>query len=147
MTENKALNWDDVIEVVEEKEFILLDPGEYNFTVVNFEREQYNGNADGTIEPSPQAALQLEVETPEGKAIVFERLILHKDLAWKLSQFFISIGQQKDEAITMDWNRVLGATGRMEIHHRKSTKTDKVYANVKRFLPPAEPQTSSTPSW
>lgn len=41
---NEAMGWDDSIEN-EGQEFILLDEGDYEFTVEKMERGQFNGSA------------------------------------------------------------------------------------------------------
>lgn len=41
---NEAMGWDDSIEN-EGQEFVLLDEGDYQFTVEKMERGQFNGSA------------------------------------------------------------------------------------------------------
>lgn len=48
---NEAMGWDDSIEN-EGQEFILLDEGDYEFTVEKMERGQFNGSAK--LSPSPE---------------------------------------------------------------------------------------------
>lgn len=43
--ENKALGWDEEVEMGEGGDFILLPPGDYDFTVETFERARFEGSA------------------------------------------------------------------------------------------------------
>ena len=53
---------------------------------------------------------------------VFDDLILHKRMEWKLSQFFRAIGQKKKgERVAMNWNRIVGSKGRAHIIVNKYT--------------------------
>ena len=106
------MNWDD--EISNESQFILLSEGVYDFTVTKFERAWHEGSAK--IEPCPKAVLELTIDSPQGRAIVKENLLLANSLEWKLCQFFKSIGQKKHGvAFKMDWSKVLGAKGKAKI--------------------------------
>lgn len=134
-----ALSWDSTIE--KESSFVLLEPGEYNFTVTNMTRGQYTPGPNAKItEACPMAELELQVTDSTGQtATVRENLILHTSLEWKISQFFISIGQkQKGQAFVPNWSQVIGNTGRGEFDTRKYTSNgeEREANQVKNFLEP-----------
>ena len=68
---NMCMEWDDAIES-DGQEFIILEEGDYNFRVVEFERGRFPGSAK--IPPCNKAALTLQVKTADGK-IAIEKLI------------------------------------------------------------------------
>ena len=126
------LGWDSEIEQ-DSPEYILLPEGDYDFVVKSFERGRYNGG--DKIGPCPKASLTLGIETYQGEAIVTKDLLLHSKLEGLLCEFFTCIGQrQHGQRVTMNWNAVVGARGRVKISHREY-KGEK-YNEVKRFLEP-----------
>lgn len=131
MEQNKALNWDD--EIVQESTFTLLPEGEYDYKVVNFERAWYDGS--DKIPPCNKAIITIKVETPQGDAELKENLFLTTKTEGLLSAFFGSIGQKKKgEPLRMNWNKVIGATGRAKIGTREYNGN--TYNQVKRWLSP-----------
>lgn len=133
--QNQCMDWDDAIES-DGQDYVLLEEGDYNFEVVDFERGRFPGSAK--IPPCNKAALTLQVRTPEGKiASVKVDLILFRSLEWRLSAFFRCIGQKKHgEKVTMDWNKVVGSRGRAHIKPRTYTKDgeERQVNDVDRFL-------------
>lgn len=133
--DTNILDWDSTIED-DGQGFVLLDEGDYEFTVSGFERGQHGGSAK--IPACPKAMLTLSVDTPHGVAEIKEQLILYKTMEWKISAFFRSIGMKKHgERLVMDWDKVLGATGRAHIVQREyvgSDGTNKKVNNVGYFL-------------
>ena len=134
------MDWDSTIED-DGQGFVLLEDGDYEFTVTGFERGQHNGSAK--IPACPKAILTLSVETPSGVAEIKESLILYKTMEWKLSSFFRSIGMKKHgERLVMDWGKVLGASGRAHIVQREYVGNDgttKKANNVQYFMDYIEP--------
>lgn len=94
MAENQgALSWDSQIE--QESSFVLLPEGDYDFVVEKMERGMYQPSPQAKIrEACPEAELTLKIQSSEGEATVKERLILHTATEWKISEFFIAIGQK-----------------------------------------------------
>lgn len=116
------LDWDDEISN-DSGSFILLEDGDYNFTVTAFERGRFPGSAK--IPACKKASLTLAVDTPDGPASIKVDLILFSTLEWKLCEFFRAIGQKKHgEKVAMNWNAVLGAKGRAKFITREYTKKD-----------------------
>lgn len=110
---NQALDWDD--EISAENEFELLPEGEYKFRIEALERGRFNGSAK--MAACPQANLTIAVTKENGKeAKVFDTLYLNTKAEWKLSQFFVAIGQKKKgEPLTMNWGKVPGSTGKLKL--------------------------------
>ena len=132
------LDWDDEIQYTESS-FILLPAGEYPFTVTGFDRQNYDGSEK--IPACKMAVLHLAVDGGgQGVANVDERLYLHTSAMWKLSEFFVSIGQlQKDGAVRMNWNAVPGAvcTVKLSVNKYSNKKGEERTNNrVEHFLPP-----------
>jgi len=135
MTQERELNWDDTIERDGGGEFVLLTPGDYNFTVTKFERARYAGSQN--LPPCNQAKLEITIHSPEhGDVIVFHNLFLHTKTEGLLSAFFTAIGQKKKgEPLRMNWNTVVGSKGRCKIGHYKYTKDGRelVTNQIERF--------------
>lgn len=145
MTNNNfegALSWDS--QITKESSFTLLDAGEYEFKVEKMERGQYQPSEKSSIrDVSPQAELHIKIFGGEqGNTTVIERLILHTKTEFKISEFFIAIGQkQPGQPLTPNWNYVVGATGRCEIEVNEYTKKDGNQSKnnrITRFLEPSQ---------
>lgn len=111
-----ALSWDSTIE--KESEFVLLEAGEYDFTITKMERGQFQPTrVDGKIkEPCPKAELTVTIATPNGEAHIKESLLLHTATEGLLSAFFICIGQKKKgEPLNPNWGQVIGSTGKAKV--------------------------------
>lgn len=120
--QNMFLDWDDAIES-DGQEFVILEEGDYNFTVTGFERGRFPGGQK--IPACNKAALTLQVSAPQGIAVIHTDLLLYKSMEWKLSAFFRCIGQKKHgERLVMDWNRVIGSRGRAHFKPRNYTDRD-----------------------
>jgi len=120
---NMIMDWGDTIES-DGQEFVILEEGDYNFTVTNFERGRFPGSAK--IPACNKAALTLQVKTADGKlATIKFDLILYRSLEWRISSFFRCIGQKKqDERLAMDWNKSVGTRGHARFKPRTYTTRD-----------------------
>jgi hypothetical protein len=141
--QGRELGWNDPIEN-DGGDFTLLDPGEYPFTVIKFDRKRYAGGAK--LPPCNQAVLTLDIDG----STVESSLFLHSKTEGLLCQFFRSIGARKHgERVVMDWGKVPGATGRCKVGHRTWTGKDgKEHQSnqVEKFLDPVEaPATTPAP--
>ena len=118
--DSNFMDWDDVIQS-DGTDFVVLEPGDYEFEVVAFERGRFPGGPK--VPPCNKATITLQVTTPEGVARVRTDLLLYRTLEWKISAFFRSIGQKKHgERLVMDWNSILGRHGRARFKVRKYQK-------------------------
>ena len=123
MSENRSLDWDDVIEN-DGQEFVVLPEGDYVFTVTGVERGWQNSTAK-IPGGCNKAVVTLEVKTEEGTAVFNTNVLLCTNLEWKLSAFFRSIGlKQHGEKLVMKWNEVPGRKGMAHIKPRKYTGND-----------------------
>ena len=139
MENNRALNWDD--EITQESTFTLLPEGEYNFKVTNFERAWYDGS--DKIPPCNKAIITIKIETTKGDAEIKENFFLTTKTEGLLSAFFGSIGQKKKgEPLRMNWNKVIGSTGRVKIGFREYNGN--TYNQVKRWLSPEDNKPATT---
>lgn len=129
----REFGWDDSIE--KDSEFTLLPDGDYNFEVTAIERGRHAGS--DKLPPCNKATVSLRIEGPDGETTIRHNLFLHSIVEGLLCAFFASIGQRKKgERITMNWNAVVGSTGRCKIGTRKWTgdKGDEFTSNdIKKF--------------
>ena len=127
-----ALDWDSVISADKEHEFILLPEGEYDFRVVGFERQHYNGG--GKMKPCPMAKVSLKIETAKGAAVVFDRIYLMAGLEWKILAFFGALGMRKhgEDNFKTDWDAIMGKTGRAKVGTRQYNGKD--YNEIKGYI-------------
>ena len=114
---NVPLDWGDSLEN-DGEHYIILEEGDYNFTVSSFERSFFNGSEK--ISACNKAILHLQVDTDQGVANVKTDLILNKVFIWKIAAFFRSIGQKKrgEPLGSMDWSKVPGSTGKAHFKPR-----------------------------
>ncbi len=116
-----CMDFEDAIES-DGLEFIVLEEGDYPFTVTECERGHFSGGT--VIPPCNKVTVTLRVETDSGVAVIRTDFLLHRKLEWRLSAFFRSIGLKKQgERMTMDWNKAVGAKGRA--HIASKTYTDR----------------------
>lgn len=134
MSDLQTLDWDSVIDQ-DGAPFVLLDEGEYNFTIQEFKRAIFPGSQK--IQQCPKAELVLNIEN---LTTVKTDLILAPQLMWKLAAFARSIGVKKHgEACKIPWDSIVGYSGRCKIKHRsyvdKNGET-KTANEVDSFLDP-----------
>lgn len=119
------LGWDSEI-TNEGKDFVIAEPGDYEFTVTSFERGRHNGSAK--MPACNYAELSIKLRLPEGECIVKDKLFLHSKMEWKLSEFFLCIGQKKKgQSFVPNWNAIMGATGRCKVTKRSYDKEGRTY--------------------
>lgn len=128
---DRELGWDD--EITEDGiEFIILQPGDYNFTVKGFERQRFEGSAK--MPACPMAVIDLAIIDPKtGREVIVKRnLFLHTKTEWTIGQFFTSIGlKRKGEPFRPNWNAIAGKTGRLKLNN--SEYNGKTYNEVETF--------------
>lgn len=150
MTDNttleRELGWDDEIENDSAGgDFITLPAGEYPFEVVGFTRERYTPGPDAKLTACNKAVIEIRIDGGTlGEATIKENLFLHAKTEGILCAFFTSIGQRKrGERVQMNWNAVIGSTGRAKVGVRKYTKDneERTINQVKHWLEPADQPT------
>lgn len=133
----KELDWDDEVPV---NKYTTLPEGDYDFVVESFERGRYEGS--DKVPPCKRALLKLRVDAPEGTMVMTESLFLYDRMAWKLAEFFLSLGAEEVGGnVKMNWQMVPQATGRATIEVRSDEKDPtKKYNHVKKYLPKPKKQ-------
>lgn len=137
--ENYELDWNAAIEN-DAPDYVVVPAGDYGFTVTGFERARHPGSEK--LPPCNKAVLSIRLNIPEEEGIctIKHNLFLHKKTEGRLCEFFTAIGQRKHgERINMDWNRVVGSTGRCKVTTRKYTAkdgTEKDTNDITKFYDP-----------
>ncbi len=127
-----GLDWEEEIDDGQEFEYVVLEPGDYDFTVKSFERGKTKDTHNN------MAILELEVTDGKKKAIVKDWIVLTNKTVWKIASFFRSIGLKKHgEKVKMKWKESIGRSGRCTLaqEERESQKgntykTNSVYAYI-----------------
>lgn len=131
MTEEKVFSWDDEFTEVEDS-YQVVPAGDYDFTIIDFERARFEGS--DKMPACPQAKITYEVTAPDGtKGRIRQNLFLHSKSQWQLTNFACAIGQMKrgDGHFRIAWNQLIGATGRMQVSIREYN--GKNYNDVKKL--------------
>lgn len=122
-----AFGWGDEAQT-SDSSFTLLEPGEYDFHVVKFERGRHPGSAK--LGPCDKAIYTLHVKAPDGRATdVKENLFLDDSCAWKITQFFKCVGlipadTKPGTSVRFPWDETMGKTGRLRLGVRAWTGDD-----------------------
>ena len=120
--EMKTFDWDDEIE--RDDQFVTLEEGDYDFTVVKFER----GLQDKT-DRLPQCNKAIITLAVEG-ATITDNFPLCANMEWKASGFFRAIGMKKHgEKLRMNWQGSVGKTGHCHVTKTQGTKNNGAYFN------------------
>lgn len=129
------LDWNSPIEA--DSSYAIQPAGDYDFEVTAFERGRHNGS--DKLPPCNKAILHLRIFGPEGNTTIKHNLFMHSKVEGLLCEFFTSIGaRKKGEKINMDFNGVVGATGRAKVAVRSWKKDDGDTGEsneIKKFYP------------
>jgi len=135
-----AFTWDGPIKKSAE-EFVVLDAGDYDFTVTGFERAHYEGGE--RLPACPMAIVKLRISSIKGDTTVTDKLRLCSEMEWRISSFFESIGmKKKDEEFLMDWDHIIGKHGRVRVTKDEGRNAGTYFNNVKTYLTPVEEKKS-----
>lgn len=145
-TKGYAIGWDDEIIDPGEPEFVLLTPGVYDFTVTGFERGHFDGSEK--MDACSMAKLTLRCTNGIQETTVFTNLFLSSAVAFKLSKFAKSIGDMpagdsKGQKFHVDWNNIIGKSGKCRIKTRVYNGKD--YNEVDDFIVP-DPAAAPAPA-
>ena len=135
--EDRELEFDDVI-TNDGEPFEPLEPGDYQFKIINYERSQYEPSANSSIPRCKMATVHFEIIVPGGETRELkENYHMHTKMEWKLSQLFASVGlKKKGEPLRMDWNALPGLTGKCKIKQVPGYKDPtKTYNQIERLYP------------
>lgn len=134
--EEFELDWEAEIDDGNEFERVLLEPGDYDFTVKKIERSKTKETGNN------MAVVYLEVTDGERKAEIRDWIVLTNKTIWKIASFFRSVGLKKHgEKVKMKWPESVGLSGRcsVEQEERTSNKGNTYKANrIGSYLDPEE---------
>ena len=139
--EMKVFDWDDEIEDDgEERSFIVLEEGDYEFEVTKFDKAFFTAKDDSKIPSCPEADITIKISTEDGDAYIKDRFFLVGNTEWRISAYFRSIGMKKHgERLRMKWSESVGCKGKAHIIKTQGTKEDTWFNNVKYYIdPPAK---------
>lgn len=127
------LDWDGVID--QDSEFIILQPGDYDFVVKGVSRSRFNGSEK--MPACNQVTVDIAIDYNGQEVIIKHNLLLHSKLMGLLSAFFRGIGQKKKgESVRMNWQVVPGSTGRCKVGTKIYNGNE--YNEIKKFYPKDE---------
>lgn len=140
--EVKVFDWDDEIQDDgEERNYVTLEEGDYDFEVTKFERGHFTPQKKDSKTPAcNQANITLKISTEEGDCFITERFPLASTMEWKISAFFRSVGlKQHGEKLQMKWSDALGLKGRAHVIKTAGTNENIYFNNIKYYIdPPAK---------
>ena len=145
----ESLGWEDEGKV-QESEFVLLEPGIYDYTVTKFERGRFDGSEKMAACPMAKLTIHCKSATTGMESDVFVNLPLNSKVLFRITQFFKSCGllpldaKQGDGMPMSLFNHVMGRTGKVKIKNR--TYKDRDYNEVDEFLKP-EQSAAAPASW
>lgn len=117
------LEWDDEISTASDG-YVVLEEGDYNFTVTAIERGRYPGSAK--IDPCKMLTATLTVETAAGTANIKYDMPWFSTMMWKAANLFCSVGlaTRSEESFRPRINELVGSQGRAHFKPRTYTKKD-----------------------
>lgn len=131
--------WDEDIPLTE-SEFVLFDPGEYDYTVKAFER----GWFDGSQKMAPCNMAKMTLTVTDGatgqRGDVFVNLMLNSKVMFRITQFFKSCGLVSPDAgpdtrvSASLFAQSIGRSGRVKLKHREYN--GRTYNDVDEFVKP-----------
>jgi hypothetical protein len=138
--EVKLLDWDDEIEFDgEDRSFVILEEGDYEFEVTKFERGHYTPSANAKTPACNQANITMKVSTEDGDCYITDRFPMAQTMEWKISAFFRSVGLKKHgERLKMKWQETIGLNGKAHITKTPGNKEGTFFNNVDRYIDPVE---------
>lgn len=143
----QALEWDGVLEEVPDNEFEPVTPGDYEFVVESVERGQFNGS--DKMGPCPTAKVRIRLVNESRQAVLFSNLMLNTKAAWRLGQFFVSVGMRDKHAtkktpLNLDWPGSIGRHGMCHVKNREYN--GKIYNDVDFLAPKDAPAPAQAPT-
>ena len=115
---------------IEEQEYVLLAPGEYEFTVDSVDFGDYNGS------DKIPACVNIHVDTDKGRAFLNNNFYVCKEAAGMIAAFFKCIGMIKEgqKTFSPDWDHIKGKKGIVKTSQREYKGN--MYNQVDRFVAP-----------
>jgi len=119
---------------IEEQEYVLLAPGEYEFTVDSVDFGDFNGS--DKIPACGKVTVNIHVDTDKGRAFLNNNFYVCKEAAGMIAAFFKCIGMIKEgqKTFTPDWDHIKGKKGIVKTSQREYKGN--MYNQVDRFVAP-----------
>ena len=104
---------------IEEQEYVLLAPGEYEFTVDSVDFGDFNGS--DKIPACGKVTVNIHVDTDKGKAFLNNNFYVCKEAAGMIAAFFKCIGLIKEgqKTFSPDWDHIKGKKGIVKTSQRE----------------------------
>ncbi len=136
--EVKVYDWDDEIEDDgEQRDFVTLEEGDYEFEVYKFERGHYTPKAGAKTPACNQAMMTLKITSDDGDCYITDNFPLASTMVWMASAFFRSIGMKKHgEKLKMQWSESIGKKGKAHITKTTGSKENVFFNNVGKYIDP-----------
>jgi len=154
--ENRALDLNETITYDKDNDFVILQPGDYDFSVTGIERQQYAGGTDKNGNPTPacvQMIISMHVTNGLQATNIKHTFFLTTKNANQIYRFFISVGlapADKSAPLNLNlFNQVIGRTGKCRVRTRtyKGRNGDEMQANqIDRFYEPFEATAAPAPA-
>jgi hypothetical protein len=119
---------------IEEQEYVLLTPGEYEFTVDSVDFGDFNGS--DKLPACGKVTVNIHVDTDKGKAFLKNNFYICKEAAGLIAAFFKCIGMIKEgqKTFSPDWDHIKGKKGIVKTSQREYKGN--MYNQVDRFIAP-----------
>jgi hypothetical protein len=119
---------------IEEQEYVLLTPGEYEFTVDSVDFGDFNGS--DKLPACGKVTVNIHVDTDKGRAFLNNNFYVCKEAAGMIAAFFKCIGMIKEgqKTFSPDWDHIKGKKGIVKTSQREYKGN--MYNQVDRFIAP-----------
>ena len=144
-----AMSWDDELPATasEKPQKILLDEGDYDFTVTNMERG-YHSESDN-LPDCPKATVTMIVDAGDGrKTMHTELFFLAEKTAWKNRAFFECLGLMEPGVDKrMPWDQIIDKRGRahFKVKPAHGKHGDFLVNEISKFYAPEAHDAPETP--
>lgn len=140
----RTFGWDDTIK--NDSTFELLPEGDYNFTVIAFERAWHDGSAK--LDPCNKAVLKIEVSNGDRSATIEHNLYLHSKTEGLICAFFTAVGMRTHgQPFKMDFQGSVGKKGRCKVGIRKWIGNNGQTIESNQIMRFYEPDETAAPSY
>lgn len=148
MMSNAFDNYDDMeiyedynyeADVPEEKEFVPLAPGTYEFQVSEVKLGEFVPGEFSKAPACKKVTVVVTITEGDYDYFVYKDFLLYSKMNWLIRDFFISIGMgTKGEKFKVDWKGALHRKGLCETSTYEA-KNGKTYVNIDKFIEPPTP--------
>ena len=129
-------DYEDEVTLSDSSSFITLEPGEYDFEIIDCERGRFAGG--GKTPPCNKITFKFLVRTGNGNATFTDDIILHPNFDWQITQFCECVGAGRaGDKVVLPGKKNIGDKGRFSIERTPNKKDpNKFYTRVAKYLKP-----------